>query len=152
MTTDQLREIADRAAIVDLTHRYATALDTRDWKLLESVFLPDAIADYGVSGRPSEGLAAITGFCRAMLEPLDASQHLLGNHVVEIEGDVARCHCYLMAQHTRRGCEGGDNFMVGGSYRDELVRGSEGWRIRKRSLEVLWRDGNPRVLMGSRRE
>ena len=142
----QVRETADREAIIDLTHRYATALDTRDWALLETCFLPDGAADYGELAGLLEGVAAIASACRAVLDPLDASRHLITNHVVELDGDTARCHSYFMAQHIRRGCEGGENFTVGGDYHDDLVRVPEGWRIRKRVLEMAWREGNPRVF------
>ncbi|MGH9272976.1 MAG: nuclear transport factor 2 family protein, partial [Ilumatobacteraceae bacterium] len=65
---------ADRLAIVDVTHDYCWALDTKSWDDLDDVFLPDATADLGW---PLEGREAIKARIRSALEPLDDSQHLV---------------------------------------------------------------------------
>ncbi len=39
------QELSDRAHIHDLLTRYAIAIDTRDWKLLDSCFTPDAFVE-----------------------------------------------------------------------------------------------------------
>ena len=120
--------LADRLAIVDLLHRYATGLDTKDWDLLASGFTADGVADYGALGG------------------LDASQHIITNEVIELDGDRATARCYFQAQHVFTGAEGGDNFLVGGTYDDEIVRTVDGWRIRHRTLTATWTDGNPAVF------
>lgn len=141
-----LAYLLDRVEIVDLLNRYAMALDDRDWQRLATCFTPDAIAVYGpVLGR-QEGFAAIERVCRGALEPLDSSHHIISNHEIAIDRDTARTRCYLHAQHTKAGTEGGDNFTIGGAYIDELVRTDGGWRIRRRELRILWQEGNPRVL------
>src|ERR1700677_2247548 len=45
-----LEDLIDRRAIDDLLFRYATALDTRQWDLLDQVFAPDATIEYSPSG------------------------------------------------------------------------------------------------------
>jgi ketosteroid isomerase-like protein len=141
-----LENLLDHMEITDLLNRYATALDDRDWKRLATCFTPDAVGLYGpVLGR-RDGFAAIEQLCRGALEPLDSSHHMITNHEIEIDGDTARARCYLQAQHTKRGTPGGDNFVIGGTYTDELVRTADGWRIRQRELRMIWQEGNPRVL------
>ncbi len=141
-----LEHLCDRMEIIDLLNRYAIALDSRDWSRLSTCFTADAVALYGpVLGR-QDGFAAIEKLCRTALEPLDSSQHLIGSHEIEVDGDSARTRCYLHAQHTKAGSAGGDNFTIGGTYVDELVRTAAGWRIRRRELIILWQEGNPRVL------
>ena len=39
---------------------------------------------------------------------------------------------------------GGNTYEMGGTYRDELVRTADGWRIARRVLDVAWRDGQRR--------
>lgn len=134
----------DRRQIVDLTIRYCWALDDRDWKTLDDVFLPDATALLGDS--ECTGREAIVARCRAALEPLDASHHMVSNHVVEVDGDTATSRCYLQAQHSRRGVEGGDNWLLGGRYLDSLRRADGGWRIVRRVLVTVWTEGNLRVF------
>ncbi len=141
-----LREILDRQEIIAVLDRYASSLDDRDWGRLRTCFTADAIGDYDPNAPKLEGYDAIENLCRRALGPLDASQHLLGNYEIEIEGDVARSRCYLRAQHVKRGCEGGHLFEVAGYYRDEWVRCEDGWRTSRRQLVVTWRSGNPRVI------
>ena len=134
---------SDEQQIIDLTIEYCWALDTGEHHRLADIFLPDGVAVY--SGQPFEGVAAIQAKVSSALGPLDASQHVVTNHQVRVEGDTARGRCYFQAQHVRRAAEGGPNWMVAGSYTDDYVRTEQGWRIRHRALEVLWTDGNPRV-------
>ena len=146
MTSDDVvRGLLDREAIVAICVRYATALDSRDWPLLRTCFQPDVVGEYEGIGT-LDGVDAIESVCRGALEPLDASQHLLGNHVVEVTGDDAVHSCQLHAQHVRAGAEGGDLYVVAGSYTDRLRRTPDGWRITHRRLAVTWTDGNPAVL------
>jgi hypothetical protein len=142
----RLQELADRQDIADVLHRYALALDGREWEALASCFLPDGVADYGDLGGVNEGRDAIVALCRGALEGLDASQHLIGTVAIEVDGDTATATCYLQAQHVLRGARGGDNFLVGGTYRDRLVRTGSGWQIEHRTLEGTWQDGNPGVF------
>ena len=141
-----LEELLDEREVSLLLTRYATALDEKDWELLATCFLPEAVAIYGeVIGR-MEGFQAILGACRATLEKLDSSQHIVTNHEIEIDGDTAKARCYVHAQHTKSGTAGGDNFVIGGIYIDEIVRTADGWRIRQRELKMLWQEGNQAVL------
>ncbi len=142
----ELTRLLDERAIVEVTHRYCAALDGRDWDALSRCFTPDAIAVYGRITGQHEGIGAIQRVCRTALEPLDASQHLVANHLVELLGDQAKSSCYIRAQHTRRGLEDGENFMVAGTYEDEWRRTADGWRICRRTLVVSWTEGNPAVL------
>lgn len=136
----------DREQIEDLLVRYATALDSRDWELLAACFTADGVTDYGEFGGVNTGSAAIVALCRGVLAGLDASQHIITNMVIAAEGDTGTAVCYFQAQHVFRGTAGGDNYLVGGTYRDRLVRTSEGWRIAHRTLEPTWMDGNAAVF------
>lgn len=149
-TEIELQRMIDRQAIVDLLMRYATALDTQNWPLLEQCFFPDAVADYGEKAGRHEGYPAIEKAVRFFLEGLDSSQHLLGNYVVEIEGDHATTTCYLHAQHYLEETKGGDTYTVGGTYEDKIIRTGEGWRIKHRKLTATWVEGNPDLIDAAR--
>ena len=41
----------DRAAIIEVTIGYSTALDQRRWELLNDVFLPEVVIDYSTGNR-----------------------------------------------------------------------------------------------------
>lgn len=136
---------SDREQIVDIAVRYCTAMDTRDWSLLDECFAADAeIAYEGFD--ELRGLPALKQFLAGILGPLDATQHIVTNFVVEIDGDGATMACYLQAQHVRKLAPGGELFTFGGTYRDRLVRTAAGWRIARRTLSATWTAGNPAVL------
>jgi len=142
-TTVQL--LLDERDITKVCHRYTTALDTKDWPLLRSCFLPDAVAVYeGIGECPDYD--AIEALCQSALGPLTRTQHLVGNVDVVVEGDAATAQCYLQAQHVQEGVEGGDLFVIAGRYSDEVVRTDDGWRFARRTLATWWTDGNPAVV------
>jgi 3-phenylpropionate/cinnamic acid dioxygenase small subunit len=138
------RRLADRQEIADLCARYATALDTKDWALLESCFA-SAPAFVHPGGR-LDGFPAILQRTATALTPLTVTQHLLGNIVTEVDGDTARSFCYFQAQHVRAGTPGGETYIIAGSYADRLVRTADGWKIAERVQTYLWRVGNRAVV------
>ncbi len=143
--SDPVRLLLDRAEISELLARYATALDSREWDLLEQVFTADARCDYGPLGTP-RGVPEIVALVRGTIGDLDATQHLLANVVVGVDGDAATADCYLLAQHVRLGEPGGEHYEIGARYHDELVRTPAGWRIAHRTLHRSWHRGNRDVV------
>lgn len=138
----------DRQAVVDVINRYAYALDDRDWALLTDVFAPDAVARYGSSGsRPLIGRDEIVASIRTFLEGCGPSQHLLGNHVVHLDGDTAAATCKARVFHHGSGARAAlVPYEVFGVYRDQLRRLSDGWRISERVFEVHLGTGDPVIL------
>src|SRR5215207_8693050 len=116
---DAVQRLIDRQEIADLLVRYTFGLDNRDWDTVRSCFTDMPLFIH--PGGRVEG-DAIVDRARGALEQLDASQHLLGNVVVEVDGDSARSTCYFQAQHVRVGTPGGDTYIIAGSYTDTLVR------------------------------
>jgi len=139
-----LQLLLDERDIRALLHRYATALDNKDWALLADCFVADASAFYETIGE-LEGYPAIEALCRTALSNMTRTQHLIGNIDITIDGDSATSSCYLHAQHVRVGAPGGDTNIIAGCYEDELVRTARGWRICRRNLGVWWTFGNPAV-------
>jgi hypothetical protein len=142
---------ADVAEIIQVTNRYCHAIDAHDWDTLRAkVFLPDAVMEFrpGDPDHVRSGIDGIVDYIAAALTPLDTSQHLVGSHVVDVDGDRATCRCYLHGQHVRKAADGGPHMIVALTYDDELVRTDGGWRIARRRLVPSWRAGNPEVLRG----
>jgi ketosteroid isomerase-like protein len=134
----------DRAAVIDTVTRYATALDARDFAMLEDVFTQDATCDFGAGA--VEGRHAVRRMMEQMLGGGGPSQHLLGNLVVEVEGDRARCVSQVRAFSAGAGAAAGRIYELFGEYRDELVRTPEGWRIARREMKVRHEIGDREVL------
>ena len=149
MSDEILQGLADRAAISDVVHRYATAIDTREWELLRTCFGDPVEADFtsfGVRqpfrGSADDWVAAV----RSTIEGLDATQHLTANHVHEISGDRATCTAYIRARHVFAAADGESQYTIGGYYTWEMVRDSEGWRVEKYAINVTWKSGNRHIL------
>ena len=144
MTETQIGKLVDTQKIIDLTIAYTWIIDRGPRENLSEIFTDDAV--FIIDVRHLNGLDEILGKIERTLGGLSASQHLISNHQVLIDGDNATCSCYLHAQHTLQGTEGGDNYVMAGRYVDKLIRVGTEWRIVERELILDWVEGNPKVL------
>jgi hypothetical protein len=140
------QELSDRAQIEDVLTRYTTALDTKDWALLEQVFSASAVADFSHVGGPAQPVvsaSAIAAVLEATLGTL-TTQHVWSNAVIELNGDSAKAVSYVMAQHWRK--SDGVEFVLRGRYLDTLTRDATGWQFTNRMLIPIHGTGNPAVF------
>jgi 3-phenylpropionate/cinnamic acid dioxygenase small subunit len=138
------QEIADRIEIDDLLTRYATAVDTRDWDLYQTVFTPDAFIDYTSSGGIRGELAEVTKWLSDALSGFSMSQHLVTNRDIRVAGDTATSRSYFYNPMGRTKRDGTlDLMFVGGYYRDQLRRTGDGWRIAERIQDTAWFSSSP---------
>jgi hypothetical protein len=135
----------DHCAVVDVAVRYAVACDRRDWRLFEEVFLPDVRTQYTAEFQV-DGRDAVVAMVRSMLGGCGPTQHLLGSHVVAIDGDRATASCQIRAWHRGVGDAAELTYEAIGSYHDELVRTPDGWRIAHRRMDVIAELGTRDVL------
>jgi len=144
----QVQELSDRAAISDVVHRYATALDTHDWGLLRSIFMDELEMDFSSIGIPAGQFGAERWVedARVLFAGFDATQHLSANHVHEIRGDAATCTSYMRAEHFVLNNEGENYYTMGGYYVTRLLRTPDGWKVSGMALNVTWNRGNRHVL------
>ena len=136
-----MEKLLERAKIEDLLNRYATALDGRDWDVLDEVFAPDATAHFQGIGH-YEDRDAIVAVIRSVLGQCGPTQHLLGNMRIEINGQEAQSKCYLQAIHAGLGKYASEKMTVWGEYRDKLKRTPQGWRIVHRELAGIHAEGD----------
>jgi hypothetical protein len=138
--------LSDRAAIEDVLHRYTTALDTKDWALLDQVFSPQGTADYSQVGGPQQLVVssnAVGNLLKATLGTL-ITQHVSSNTLIELNGDSAKVVSYLIAQHWRK--SDGVAFITYGRHVDTFVREASGWRVKTRVLDRMHSTGNPAIF------
>lgn len=135
-TTDEaIRQLADRAAIQDVMLRYAHGVDRKDLDLVASCFTSDASYEGALAhGTIADALARL---CDAMAR-YDSTMHLVGNQLVEINGDTACSETYAVAYH--RLTDGAESrlFTVGVRYLDDLIREGERWCIQRRVVCTDW--------------
>ena len=130
--------LADRFAIQDVLVRYAQCMDTRDWDLLRDQVFIEACAVNYPGALLLEGVDKVWRYCERALRPFDATQHLLGNYDIQVDGDRATSVCRLQAAHIAQTGDGDLVFTLGGNYTDEFVRTPGGWRIARRTLTTEW--------------
>ncbi len=126
---------------------YADACDSRDWSILQRVFTEHATGAYGLYNPPDR--RGFEMMLSSFLDGAGPTQHMLGNHVVELRGDVAHARCSVTATHGGRPGSGreAETYIVFGSYHDDLVRTPDGWRIQHRRMQVDLEVGD-RSLIG----
>jgi hypothetical protein len=135
-----LQETRDRQEITNQLHRYCRALDRMDRPLLESVFHADSTHEMGAF----KGLSM--DFCQFafdILSGMEKTQHLLGNVLIELDGDKAVSECYFVAYHRiaadapapegsphRLGVD--EDLFIAGRYLDRFEKRDGVWRVANR--------------------
>lgn len=134
--------VSDRVGIDDLLTRYATAIDSLDWELLDTVFTSDAHLDYRSAGGVEGSYGEVRQWLAKVLPIFELTQHLIVNREVMQRPDGFHARSSFLNVNTLK-VEGRPwLFTVGGRYYDRLVDAGEGWRIVDRIEHTLWWD-NP---------
>jgi hypothetical protein len=134
---------AERFALYELMCAYAACLDAHDPHRFAALFLPD--------GRLAAKLPDGTEFVRVGAEelitnvrafqdpgPFRQTLHVVGNHVVEIDGDRASGWMHCVAHHlVERDGEYFDEIQFL-RYDDTYARTKDGWRFANRSISLYW--------------
>lgn len=149
-----VRELSDRATITDTVVRMGWFLDRRDWDGLRGLFTERVSTDYTDlwGGTPQEGpvdqllSTSGQGSWRRTMDGLDATQHLITNVLVDLDGDEARATANVLGVHRLPNPHGSPLWTVGGTYDFRLVRTAAGWRIRAITQRLTWVEGNQQIL------
>jgi len=129
MKDADLQRLIDERAIEKALTGIARAMDARDWALLATFIADDAFAELG-SG-PLRGRAAIVDLIRSYLDHCGPTQHLLGNVLVEVDGDRAISSAYVRDLHLS--AHNPDlTFHTLDDYTDRWERRSGRWRLVER--------------------
>jgi 3-phenylpropionate/cinnamic acid dioxygenase small subunit len=145
MDEARLQLLLDRGEISDVQLRYATGLDFRDWQCFRACFADEIEVDFTAifGGTPRTVTAdRWTEAARRTVSGLDATQHMITNHVITVSGDQALCVAYVQAQHYLLNDKGDSTQTMGGYYTNHFVRTPQGWRINKCKLTLTWTTGN----------
>jgi len=138
---DKLSRLIARQEIADVIYRYARGIDRLDFDLVRSCYHADAYDDHGAfAGNVEDFIAA----AREFLPRWTATQHFMGNMLIEVEGELARAETYAVAYHRREDSEGnGKDDIMGIRYVDRFERRDGEWRIAYRVVATEWRRVDP---------
>ena len=133
---DAYAELIAERDIRNVLFRYAKGIDRLDWELVRSCFHSDARLTYGAPSTTDEFIA---GASRG-LPGYRFTQHSVGNVLIEVSGETARCESYCQARHRTPGADGAadTDFLWGGRYIDSFERRDGAWRISERICVHEW--------------
>jgi ketosteroid isomerase-like protein len=139
----------DRLDVIDTCTRLVWHTDQREWDRLTEVLAEQVTLDYtSLNGGDPITLtpAEVVNAWQNTLGGFDATQHLLANHLVTVEGDAAVCTAAFQATHRKASPHGAALWTLGGTYSFSLTRGTGGWRITGVVMTAMWGDGNRGLL------
>jgi uncharacterized protein (TIGR02246 family) len=139
-------ELTDREEIRELTARYAKAIDEKDYRGIAECFAEGAAAHYNGFSLVLTGREEIVAHMRQALEPLDATQHMFSNFIIEGDAAQARLTCDILAQHVKGGAADRDTYLAGGRYTVELRKTAGRWQIAKLQARSVWGMGSRELL------
>ncbi|WP_127782346.1 nuclear transport factor 2 family protein [Rhodococcus sp. X156] len=136
MTDAALQELLDKQAIYEVVLRYCRAIDRLDLEAVRSCYHPDAVDHHtGFDGGVDEYLAWV----ERGLRRLGGTMHHVGNHLVELHGDVAVSETYLSAAHWGAPDAPPEaSFTSGARYVDRMERREGRWAIAERWAVREW--------------
>lgn len=120
-------EGAPEVAIAQVLARYARGIDRLDLDLVRSCYHPDATED---RGRFRGGVDEFIAWLEETLTGMEATWHLVGVPVIEVEGDVAYSEAYCLGIQYMPGAEEAN--LIPCRYCDRFERRDGEWRIARR--------------------
>ena len=149
MSGDELSVLVDRSDISQMICRLALGMDLRDREMFQSCWADEfylSVPPLAGDAVPLEGNMRAEEHARnviAMLSEFTATQHVLANHLIDVEGDTASCCAYLIGTHTLAGVEDGDPIQtIGARYDFQCNRTPQGWKITNMKWTRYWSTGN----------
>jgi hypothetical protein len=144
-----MSEIEDQLAIIRVCTQMVWHADQREWESLKAVFADQVALDYTslFGGEPATLTPEqiVEGWTQG-LGGFDATQHLITNHLVTVNGDAAVCTASFQATHLLANPLASPLFTLGGTYRLDLVRADGAWKISGLVMTAVWGDGNKDLL------
>lgn len=137
---DELREavatLVAKDQIRDCLYRYCRGIDRIDADLIASAFHDDAIIDFGTLFKGPKADFIETSI--AVQKRQTDCQHLIGNILIELDGDVAAVESYEMARHLTPLPNGLKDMVMAARTLDRFERRHGRWAIAYRKKVLDW--------------
>jgi uncharacterized protein (TIGR02246 family) len=132
----RIQQQEDVESIRRLITDYGRLLDLQDFEGFSQLFASDGIWAGG-GATPPVGPDAIEAAMEAAFGPgsgvvWGSSFHVLGNEVIDLDGDRATATSRWM--FVQAGEDGGPSFVIAGRYNDQFVRENGEWKFARREL------------------
>lgn len=138
--------------VADTLLRFGAGVDRGDASLLASVFTGNALVDFRPCGQKLgldfpvlEGAEAITSFLAGGAHT-QVTSHVVSNTRVQANGASGRSRSLVDATHLVR-ADPGRRFRMMNWYEVEAVYSEALWRIRSLTIDNVWFDSDPQILL-----
>ncbi|MBV9870281.1 MAG: nuclear transport factor 2 family protein [Frankiaceae bacterium] len=135
----------DQWEIRQLIERYANGADRADGEAVAELFADDAELVVWLDPRDAKPTSTRRGPAEiataiSWMERYHATQHVISNSVVDIDGDTARGDTRCTAHHVQDqdNDQGPEDRILFIRYSDDFVRVDGSWRFSRRELRVQW--------------
>lgn len=141
--TKRVDELSSKEAIRECIYRVDRGVDRIDVELLRSAFHSDAQVQWmaPASVPVNDWLTAF----REVQTRTQRAQHLIGNVLIELNGDTANVESYEVARHLTNMGEEWKDLVYSARYLDTFTRRDGEWKIQTRVKIMDW----VRILEGS---
>ncbi|MGK2866461.1 MAG: nuclear transport factor 2 family protein [Mycobacterium sp.] len=129
MTAEHMDRIRDERKIERALIAFARAMDYHDWDAMSAILSVDVVGDFG-TGR-LQGSDTVIAMIRGFLDNCGPTQHLIGNVLVDVDGDRATSRAYVQDLHLSRS-NPDLTFHTLGDYHDRWARRDGHWRLVER--------------------
>lgn len=135
MSTNTLETLIAKQDITELIYDYMRGLDRWDKALLDSVFFDDAWCEYGFINTSAKEFVE---FALGALKSHKTNQHMVGNILIELEGEEAFGEVYFRAYHKVKVDDVFQDIIIAGRYLDRYEKREGVWKFVYRSEIVDW--------------
>ncbi|MBF2075173.1 MAG: nuclear transport factor 2 family protein [Synechococcales cyanobacterium C42_A2020_086] len=144
LAVEQNLSFADYISVINTVNGIAIFADLRDWQRCRQSFTDTVEFDYTslIGGKPVSITAdqQIEQWATFFAETFNATQHLVGSHVVTISGTTATCLSNFQAHHTYLDTSKGI-WVLSGYYEHDLVRNGNRWQVNRMKMTWTWEEG-----------
>lgn len=130
----RLKLIEDRQAIHDVIVRYCRGVDRNDPDLVLAAFHDDAIDNHFGVVLPFRDAIGTLKAARGGAPSKTTSMHSIGNVLIDLDGDIARCETYVTVVVRIPQDVGAIDWTHAGRYVDRFERRNGEWRIAYRTV------------------
>ncbi|NKZ03858.1 nuclear transport factor 2 family protein [Actinomadura latina] len=149
-----VRELRDRAEIVDALYRFGLGQDLQDAELFASAFAAGAELDFRPAaakwgGHPPLMVGRdtiVTTILGSFTGRVDTT-HQVANPRVSVDGDTARLTALVEAQHLLT-ADHSTFALLKNPYDVELVRDGRRWVVHRMRIDNAWYLGDPTAIFG----
>ncbi|MFI0447756.1 nuclear transport factor 2 family protein [Actinomadura sp. 6N118] len=149
-----VRELKDRAEIVDALYRFGLGQDLKDRELFASAFAAEAELDFrptavkiGIESELMVGRDTIVDTILGLFRGRVDTTHTVTNPRVSVDTDTAELTAVVDAQHVLQ-ADPSQHALLKNLYAVGLVRDGQRWVISRMRIDNVWYTGTPKAIFG----